>query len=137
MKLRFGNWGSYQLFLVQKQNNFILFKSHCNPSYYLTFKDGALRLARINKEDRSFFWCLQESIKNEKIEKTCYFENAYSNLVMDVPEASQDKCKIVQYPFNNRFNQRFELKPVQNYFMIKSKVSNLYLTAPKDCAENK
>lgn len=57
-------------------------------------------------------------------------------MVIDIPRASLSTgCVLIQYPLNNRFNQRFNILQKDNYFKIYSLSSKLFITAHKKCRE--
>lgn len=59
-------------------------------------------------------------------------DNAYSSLVIDVPAGSlKSGTPLIQYPLNNRFNQRFNLYRSGPYYRIANLGSKLFLTTPK------
>lgn len=68
---------------------------------------------------------------NNVINRSCYIEFAYSNMVLDVPQASDKPgTKICQYPCNNRFNQRWNLIKVDKNggcYRIQNLKTRLYL----------
>ena len=59
-------------------------------------------------------------------------ENAYSSLAIDVPAGSlKSGISLIQYPLNNRFNQRFNLYKSGSYYKISNLSSKHFLTTPK------
>lgn len=49
-------------------------------------------------------------------------------MVLDVPKASDKPgVEICQYPCNNRFNQRWNLKKVGEHYLIQNLKTKMYL----------
>lgn len=64
----------------------------------------------MNKDRSNCIWEIVLVHHNSYINQSCYIECAFSNMVLDVPQASEKSgTKICQYPCNNRFNQRWKL----------------------------
>jgi hypothetical protein len=65
------------------------------------------------------------------------FKNSLTNLVIDVPEASnKDGVIIIQYNFNGRGNQRWVLEKVIDSFVIRNLCSNMILCPQNKSAKN-
>jgi hypothetical protein len=68
--------------------------------------------------------------KTRAITQSVLFENAYTNMIIDVPGASSKKGEVlVQYPVNKRFNQRFRLifNEAGNFYQIENVKSGLVM----------
>ena len=56
--------------------------------------------------------------------------------MIDVPAGShKDGCKLIQYPLNNRFNQRFNIYKSGRFFKIGNLNSKLFVTVDKKGTE--
>lgn len=89
MRLRFGKWGSNQLFYLEQVNpndfpNVYRFASNENRHTYL-FYHNYLRVEEIDPNDAKCHWEVKPCYENPIINRSCYLENAYSTLAMDVP----------------------------------------------------
>ena len=72
--------------------------------------NGKVHMKDTNVPDDRCVWELSLVLNNKIINRSCYIEYAYSNMVLDVPKASDKPgISICQYPCNNRFNQRWNL----------------------------
>jgi len=138
VKLRFGEWGDNQLYYLEQVNpndypNLYRFSSNENRNSYLFYHEDYLRLEEINPADERCHWEIKPCYENPIINRSCYLENAYSTLALDVPAGSlKTGCNLIQYPLNNRFNQRFNIYRSGDYFKIANLNSKYYLsTSPR------
>lgn len=131
-----GSWLQSQLFKVEYVDaSTIWFVSNDNNQHFLHY-DKALKVGPIDKQDKRCKWILQYCLDNPIINRSCYFENAFSNLAIDVPQASlKDGCKLIQYEVNSRFNQRFNIYCEREYYKIVNLNSKLLITAHRKCRE--
>ena len=142
MRLRFGNWQNTQLFYVEQPNvedfpNIYRFRSYMSTvkPEYICF-DKILKCEPIDPQDFRCHWEVRPCYNNDIINRSCYIENAFSGLVMDVPAGShKDGCKLIQYSLNNRFNQRFNIYKSGRYYKIGNLNSKLFITVDKKAEE--
>ena len=89
-------------------------------------------MEQIDPTDKRCHWEVKPCYENPIINRSCYLENAYSGLAMDVPAGSKKSgCEIIQWTLNNRFNQRFNIFKAGNYHKISNLNSKLFLTSSK------
>ena len=82
----------------------------------------------MDRDDSLTKWQLIHVYKNDLINSSCYIEYAYSNQVLDVPEASEKPgTTLIQWFLNKRFNQRWVLIRNGDFFMIRNMKSGLFL----------
>lgn len=76
-------------------------------------------LANPSRDNEGCIWQLILVHHNPIINGSCYIEYAYSNMVLDVPKASDKPGTVIcQYPCNNRFNQRWNLIKSGEFYKI-------------------
>ena len=132
MRLRFGNWEQDQLFYLEQPDpsnfpNIYRFKAEKHPTNYM-FYENLLKCDEISPNDDACHWELRLCHENPIINRSCYLENAFSTLAVDVPAASMDSGKIlIQYYFNNRFNQRFNIYKKDEYYVIENLNSKMFV----------
>lgn len=91
-----------------------------------------LRVENIDPNDKRCHWELKPCYDSPIINRSCYLENAYSTLAMDVPGGSKKAgCDLIQWPLNNRFNQRFNIYRSGAYHKISNLNSKLFLSSTK------
>lgn len=133
MRLKFGKWKSNQLFFLQrfdpKNNpNEFLIRQEKESSKFLHFTSQGLACCEVPNPADNCIWEFVQVHNNNVINRSCYIEFAYSNMVLDVPQASEKQgIKICQYPCNNRFNQRWNLIKKEGGYKIQNLKTGLFL----------
>jgi hypothetical protein len=134
--LVFGNWGTGQHYIVKPYEvanttdpNTFTIRDKDYPNHFLyADRDGVVQMGEKKEDDPDIRWILRIAEKTRAITQSVLFENAFTNMTIDVPEASSKPgVKVIQYPINKRFNQRFKLifnKESNTYFIenVKSKL---------------
>jgi hypothetical protein len=91
VRLRFGKWKCTQLFyleqVAEEHPNLYRFRCEEDKSTYM-FYDNYLKVEKINPFDSKCHWEIKPCYENEVINRSCYIENAYSTLAVDVPAGS-------------------------------------------------
>lgn len=83
---------------------------------------------QVKNIDDNCLWELIPAQNNTVINRSCYIEYAYTNQVLDVPRASDKPgITICQYPCNNRFNQRWNLIKVGDFYHIQNLKTKMFL----------
>lgn len=116
LKLTYGDWRKGQLFWIERRphpvdpNIFIISERKGSSSFFYADSDGILQFGEKDPAAKEIMWSLRIAEKTRAITQSVLFENAYTNMIMDVPGASSKQGEVlVQYPVNKRFNQRFKL----------------------------
>lgn len=116
IKLAFGDWKKGQLFHIERctttndPNVFLISERKGSRSYFYADSDGVLQFGERDPNAKEIQWSLSIAEKTRAITQSVLFENAFTNMMIDVPGASSKQGEVlVQYPVNKRFNQRFKL----------------------------
>lgn len=116
LKLVFGDWGKGQLFWIERKPNpidpniFTICEKKGSTSFFYADSDGVLQFGEKNPDAKEIMWSFRIAEKTRAITQSVIFENAYTNMSIDVPGASSKQGEVlVQFPVNKRFNQRFRV----------------------------
>lgn len=121
IKLTFGDWKKGQLLWIERppsnmdSNCFVISERKGSTSYFYADSDGILQFGEKDPNAKEILWTLRIAEKTRAITQSVLFENAYTNMIIDVPGASSKQGEVlVQYPVNKRFNQRFKVVYYEN-----------------------
>jgi hypothetical protein len=116
IKLTYGDWRNGQLFWIERcpfgddPNTFVISEKKGSRSYFYADSDGILQFGEKDPNAKEIQWVLSIAEKTRAITQSVLFENAFTNMIIDVPGASSKVGEtLVQYTVNKRFNQRFKL----------------------------
>lgn len=133
MKLRFGEWKANQLFFLQRADaknypNLFWIRQDRDSNKHLMVTESGVACKETNHPNENCLWELMLARGNEVINRSCYIEYAFSNMVLDVPRASEKPgVAICQYPCNNRFNQRWNLYKHGDFYQIQNLKTKMFL----------